>query len=299
MHTAKYPVVHMLNNPSSNLTSRFLQKMPNNFLGRVRVQAPTKPWKKSHQFLRKWSSYHSWILFFLGGLQTLSKTRATISVHKLNHLFQKEKSGNPSRHDFSYWFEHSWPCIRSHFPMAGSSSERRGSQSGDNATQNTANARTIKSPWTLRRFIPSHATKKSLKSCRVLRLTPPTKKSPRNRKKTTSLCSFQTPSKMVHAFWLPLDSRIPSFVPHHFQEWPKSQAIRSWKSLLLNANHAFFARLSVVRQIDWPDHWQQKPKNIQTNVCTKSWAKLIFIPLIEKIPIMGDTVLYFGINSSP
>ena len=109
MHTAKYPVVHMLNNPSSNLTSRFLQKMPNNFLGRVRVQAPTKPWKKSHQFLRKWSSYHSWILFFLGGLKTLSKTRATISVHKLNHLFQKEKSGNPSRHDFSYWFEHSWP----------------------------------------------------------------------------------------------------------------------------------------------------------------------------------------------
>lgn len=92
---------------------------------------------------------------------------------------------------------------------------------------------------------------------------------------------------MVHAFWLPLDSRIPSFVPHHFQEWPKSQAIRSWKSLLLNANHAFFARLSVVRQIDWPDHWQQKPKNIQTNVCTKSWAKLIFIPLIEKIPYHG------------
>lgn len=232
MHTAKYPVVHMLNNPSSNLTSRFLQKMPNNFLGRVRVQAPTKPWKKSHQFLRKWSSYHSWILFFLGGLQTLSKTRATISVHKLNHLFQKEKSGNPSRHDFSYWFEHSWPCIRSHFPMAGSSSERRGSQSGDNATQNTANARTIKSPWTLRRFIPSHATFWKLEILQGPPVNTSNEEVPKKQEKTTSLGSFQTPSKMViMLFDYPLGSRIPSFVPHHFQEWPKSQAIRSWKSL--------------------------------------------------------------------
>ena len=252
---------------SSNLTSRFLQKMPNSFFGRVRVGAPTKPWKKSQQFLRKWSSYHLWILFSCEGLKTLSKTRATISVHKLNHLFQKEKSGNPSRHDFSYWFEHSWPCIRSHFPMAGSSSERRGSQSGDNATQNTANARTIKSPWTLRRFIPSHATKKSLKSCRVLRLTPPTKKSPRNRKKTTSLCSFQTPSKMVHAFWLPPRFQDSEFCSPSFSgmaQVPGDQVME--ESLLLNVNHAFFARLSVVRQIDWPDKWQQKPKHIQTNV---------------------------------
>lgn len=73
------------------------------------------------------------------------------------------------------------------------------------------------------------------------------------------------------------------------------------ESFWLNANHAFFARLSVVRQIDWPDQWQQKPKNIQTHVYQKLGQTHFHSSYLKNPyqPIMGDTLLYFGINASP